>query len=265
MTRRVVSGLPGLPKQHSRVPYGTLLSMLLTQADHVPAVLLQAAYQAAVFDAGILASGGGYIVGVSLGVDGKQVVMGLDHMLDHMITGKLPQIHGNFNILVQILVDGKQHHFIPLVIINGHGIDAGNIAEFLGVIGRGVHQGLQGDAPAVLAGEPVGIIDGLPPATGVRGHDGGNDIDQLSQTSHLHPVGMAQHGDQHRANQQRILEVVHILQLMGRMGPLGQVLILLPGMIPDIPLVEGQIHSLVAVLFGLDTHPAAKRPETTAL
>ena len=125
-------------------------------------------------------------------------------------------------------------------------------AKLLIFVGGAIHLGLQYSASSVLAGEPVGIINGLPPATGIGSHDGRNDIDQLGHTGDLHAVGMAQQGNQHGANQQCILEIINIFQLMGRLRPALQLLIVIPGMIPHVPLVKGQVDGLLAVFLGLD-------------
>ena len=72
-------------------------------------------------------------------------------------------------------------------------------------------------------------------------------IDQLGKTGDFHAVRIAQEGDQHGAHQQRILKVVNILQQRQRSSPLAalpDLLILLVGMIPDVPFVKGEIHGL---------------------
>ena len=93
-----------------------------------------------------------------------------------------------------------------------------------------------------------------PHAAAIAGHNGSNHVHQLRQTGNLHAIRVAQEGDEHRAHQQRVLKIVNILQKGQRpipLIPLPDFLILLIGVVPDVPLVEGQIDLLFAVLFAL--------------
>ena len=100
-----------------------------------------------------------------------------------------------------------------------------------------------------------GIIDGLGPAAApVACHDGRDNVDQLGQARDLDPIRIAQQRDQHGTDQKRVFEVVDILQQRQSPVPLvllPDLLILLAGMVPDVPLVEGEIDLLFAVFLSL--------------
>ena len=123
------------------------------------------------------------------------------------------------------------------------------------VIDRRVHNRLQGGAAAVAAHMHVGIEDRLRPASAaVPGHNRRNHVHQLRQACHLHPVRVAQEGDQHAACQQGVLKVVDVLQQRQGGAPLfllPDLLVLFIGVIPDVPLVKGQVDLLLLVLLAL--------------
>jgi hypothetical protein len=84
----------------------------------------------------------------------------------------------------------------------------------------------------------------LPPRRPTRlGHDRRNHVDQLSETSGMHPVGVLQQTDEQAADHHRIGHRVLILQQPRRGRPIVQAgnfsALLVAVLVPDIPLIEG--------------------------
>ena len=165
-----------------------------------------------------------------------------------------PEVYIQFKALRHIPVDGKDR-YISLIVHGGGGVNQGYLAVIIASVDRRFHQGPQGRSPSVFRSMQEGPVDGLgPAASAVSGHDGGYDIYQLGQAGDLHPVGMPQEGDQHAARQKGVFEVIDVLQKRkGRppFFPLPDLLVLFVGMVPDIPLVEGQMDLLFQVLLSL--------------
>ena len=176
-------------------------------------------------------------------------------MADHPQIAEGTQVRIQQHIFLQITVDGKDHHFL-VVIEHRSGIHHRYVIIVLGVEFFTGQLGQQALASAHGTGLHDGIEDGLGPGTALlAGHDGGNDVHQLGQAADLHTVRIFQHGDQHQAHQQRIFEVIDVLQQRQGIPPglrLVQLLILLIGMIPHVPFIQAQVHLLFRMLLALD-------------
>ena len=114
------------------------------------------------------------------------------------------------------------------------------------------HHGLQCHAPSILRYQIERIENCLSPGRSVLfRHDRCNDIDKLRKAGNFHTVCMLQELDQRQSIHNGILIIIDILQKMRVRSP-GHVLhilvVLLRGVIPDIPFVEGKIDVLLPVL-----------------
>ncbi|MNI54477.1 hypothetical protein D3C73_1093750 [compost metagenome] len=92
----------------------------------------------------------------------------------------------------------------------------------------------------------------LPGGSARLRHNRGDNIHQLCQTGHLHPVRMSEECDQHAADQERIFEIVMILQLGRSYAPRLNLGIGFIRMVPDVPFVEAEIHRLLTAFLCFD-------------
>ena len=101
-----------------------------------------------------------------------------------------------------------------------------------------------------------GIIDRLcPAAAAVASHDRRDDVDKLRKAGDLDAVGIAEEGEEHGTDEQSVFKIIDILEERQGSAPLFALpdfLILLVGMVPDVPLVEGEVDLLFAVLLAFD-------------
>ena len=98
----------------------------------------------------------------------------------------------------------------------------------------------------------IRIVDGLAQHAIFIRHQRGNHIHQLSQARQAHPVRMSQQGVEKPAHQQRVLQVVHLLQQVRgfRTVPIRRVAA--ARSIPHVPLVERQPELLARALQSTD-------------
>ena len=175
-------------------------------------------------------------------------------MLQHLQLAKRPQIGFQRNIFLQITVYGK-NRYRAVVPQRGGSIHQRHVGVIAAIILRAVQNWTKRRSAAILGGVHQRPENGLRPnAAAIAGHNGSNHVDQLRQAGHLHTVRIAEERNQHGADQQRILKVVNILQQRQSaipLIPLPDFLILLTGMIPDIPLVKREVDLLLAVLLAL--------------
>ena len=85
--------------------------------------------------------------------------------------------------------------------------------------------------------------------------DRGDDVHELGDAGDLHPVGAADELVEQAADEQRVLEVVVLLEQRRRLGPVpGPPLlrVLLAVVVPDVPFVEADVDVVLGPLLGLD-------------
>ena len=90
-----------------------------------------------------------------------------------------------------------------------------------------------------------------PAAAAVPGHDRGDDIDQLREAGDFNTVRIPQESKKHRADKQSVFKIIDVFkkrQSPVPFLPFPDLLVLLVGMIPDIPLIKGKVDLLFAVL-----------------
>ena len=123
------------------------------------------------------------------------------------------------------------------------------------VIGRTIDIQEQRGATTVERGELERIVDRLTPGRAARtGHDGCDHVHELRNAGDAHPIRTADEGVQDAAHLKHILEIVHVLQDRRPILPILALqveLILLSGVIPDVPFVERDRHILLRPLLAL--------------
>ena len=172
-------------------------------------------------------------------------------MLHNGIVRELPQIAGNLQVLIQILVHREDGQLSLFLIPDAHAVQNGNLSVGFAFVGRRLHKSVEHRPSSVHAGMHVGIENGLSPCAGIGGHDGRNHVHKLCQTGDLYTVGMAQQGDEHASHQKGVFKIIDILQLVWSLHPFFQLLVRFVAVIPDVPLIKGKIDLLLAPLFGL--------------
>ena len=176
-------------------------------------------------------------------------------MLLHLHIAEGTQIHIQQHILLHVTVDAEDAD-AALVVHGRRGVHHRHALVIHAVVLRRVHQRAQRRSAAVLGHVQERPVDGLrPSAAAVAGHDGRNHVDQLRQAGDLHAIRVAQERNQDASRQQRVLEVVYVLQNRQRASPavaLPDLLILLIGVVPHVPLVKGQVDGLFRMLLSLD-------------
>ena len=97
-----------------------------------------------------------------------------------------------------------------------------------------------------------GIVGRLcPAAASVTRHDRGDNVDKLCKAGDLYAVGIAEKGEKHGADEKSIFKIIDILKKRESSPPLFALpdfLVLLVGVVPNVPLVEGEVDLLLAVL-----------------
>ena len=151
------------------------------QTDHIPALMLEQSCQAVVLYATFGAVCRNNSVGIFLSINCVQVLILHGHMLNYAEVRKLAQIHRKYDIFLQVLVYSEDDQLLSVIVVHGYTVDEGYSAVFFVLICRRIHLSLEHDTLTVFSGEPIGIVDGLPPAEGVGGHDGRNDIDRSEE------------------------------------------------------------------------------------
>ncbi len=139
--------------------------------------------------------------------------------------------------------------FVP----DARSLDLGHVGKQFRVVFRRRDERLERHAAAVQGGVQERVENGLPVrAAAGCGHDRGDDVDQLREAGDLDAVGMVEQRDQHAADQQRVLDVVDVLEPGGRLDPGLEFLVGAVGVVPHVPLVERQVHLLFGAEFRLD-------------
>ena len=172
-------------------------------------------------------------------VDCFHIVMGQNDMFLHLIPFKLTEITGDFCIVLQIFINRENRYGLRLLIPDAYTVQGGYGAIGPALIYRGLDLSHQNGAFPIDAGVHIWIEYGLTPGACIRCHDRCDYIDQLGQAGDLHSVRMSQHGDQHASYQKRVFKVIDILQLVRRLIPRLDFLVLLVAVIPHVPLVKG--------------------------
>ena len=165
-----------------------------------------------------------------------------------------PQIQLQAEVFLHVPVHAEHSH-ASVIAQRCRSVDHRNAFIIRTVIDRCVHDRLQCCAAAVPAHMQEGIEDRLRPASAaIAGHDRGDHVHQLRQACNLHPVRIPQEGDQDTAGQQGIFKVIDIFQQRKGGSPLlpfPDFLVLLIGVVPDVPLVKGQVDLLLLMLLAL--------------
>ncbi len=99
----------------------------------------------------------------------------------------------------------------------------------------------------MLQGPRVGVVDRLSQQPLGVGDEGSDHVDQLGQAGEVDPVGVAQEGVDGPPDEQRVLQVVDLLEEPGRFLPPPAPP---PLAVPHVPLVEGQEEALLRLLAG---------------
>jgi hypothetical protein len=116
-----------------------------------------------------------------------------------------------------------------------------------------VDDGAQHGPLAEAAGVQVRPEDRLAPrSAAILRHDRGECVDELGQTADLDAVGMAKQSEKHSADDKRVLKIVMLFQQRRGFLPGRDLLVVLGGVIPHVPLVKGQVHVFAGALFGLN-------------
>ena len=114
------------------------------------------------------------------------------------------------------------------------------------------HHRLQRHTASILRNQIERIENRLSPGRAVLlGHNRRDDIDELCQARNLHAVRVLQELDECQCIHDGVFIIIDVLQKMRMRSP-GKILhilvVLLRGVIPDVPLVKGQVDVLLAVL-----------------
>ena len=141
---------------------------------------------------------------------------------------------------------------------HGRDVEVGHVVGDRRVVGRAVDGDGERVAAAVERGVVVGVVDRLLPrrAAGL-GHDRRDDVHELRDAGDLHPVGAADEGVEGAADQQHVLEIVDVLQDRRRLLPVDALAVvadavLRAAVVPDVPLVEGDVDVVLRALLRLD-------------
>src|SRR5438105_15575922 len=86
------------------------------------------------------------------------------------------------------------------------------------------------------------VEDALPAGWAARlTHDGADHVHQLRKARDLYAVRVVHQGDEHTADDQGVLEVVHLLDQPWRPRPAGLAQVGRPvRLVPDVPFIEGE-------------------------
>jgi hypothetical protein len=142
-----------------------------------------------------------------------------------------------------------------LGVVGGDGVEHRHLAELPGLL----HGRLDGEAQHVTlglsGGERERVEGGLPPgAAAGLGHDRRDDVHELGERRGVDAVGVAQQRDEQAADDDGVRHVVPVLQQHRGHGPV--VALRGPGLgallVPDVPLVEGDVDPLVELAGGPD-------------
>ncbi|EGE61069.1 hypothetical protein RHECNPAF_1260048 [Rhizobium etli CNPAF512] len=189
-------------------------------------------------------------------VDGFEITMGHLHLLDQPGAAEAFQPHVEIECRIGMAVDGKEGERPAILGMDGRDIEIRNLVLLVAVIGRAVDHELQRCAAPITGGVVERIIDRLAPgSTAVLGHDRRNDVDELGDAGDAHPVGTADEGVEDTADLQHVLEIIDVFEQMRRVRPLvarQDLLVLLVGMVPDVPFVEGNADRLLRAFLRLD-------------
>ncbi len=128
---------------------------------------------------------------------------------------------------------------------HGGGVQQADLAVRGGVVPAADRFHPQHLAAAVPGRVGERVEGGLPPCRPARlGHDRRDHVDQLGQAGRGDPVAVPQQGDQQGADHHRVGDTVAVLQQSRCDCPLGLVRRVEGPLVPDVPLVEGQLKAL---------------------
>ena len=111
-------------------------------------------------------------------------------------------------------------------------------------IGLGLDAEVEHAAARVAQRPGVRVVGALPQHAGVVGHERRDDVDQLRQAADADAIGVAQQRVDEAADEQRVLEVVDLLEQLRRELPPPVHRVAAAGPVPDVPFVERQPQAL---------------------
>src|SRR5699024_5670397 len=130
-------------------------------------------------------------------------------------------------------------------------------AVALGLVGGRFEFGVQHSSRGGAGRVREGVEDGLAPGRAFGfGHDGCDDVGQLCLAGRGDAVAVSQQADEHVADHDGVRHVVAVLDHPGGDAPVvgglcgGRGVVV--GLVPDVPLVEGQLNLLVVAQTGTD-------------
>src|SRR5450756_85703 len=109
---------------------------------------------------------------------------------------------------------------------------------------RQVHEELEGFAFGVVGEQGQGMVNGLEVDALLVAEDGRDDVDQLRHVGDLDDVGVVDEGVEEGGDDQRVLQVVVLLQ------DAAATLRVAASAVPDIPFIPGDIDFAIAGLSG---------------
>lgn len=187
-------------------------------------------------------------LGLGEGVPGLGVGVRDDLVLGDALQVKPRQ--GDFERQRALLaaVDGEDGHGARPRVPYGGGVQQVRLAVLRCPVRRRVHPYVQDLAAPVPGCLGEGEEGGLPPGRPAwLGHDRRDHVDQLGEAGDGHPVRVPQQCDEQAAEDDGVGDAVVVLQQPGRLGPVERVLLRLllePLLVPDVPLVEGEVDPL---------------------
>lgn len=193
--------------------------MLFLESDNVPAEGLELNGELSAVDCG-----NGIVVGYDSDI--VKIVFGFLVIAIHrdefagLIAAEIQKVNVKNNVFVKALIDAENCHFFIFFVIGSDGFDVRNIGECLAVIFGAVNERKKSRASAEVGhmhkGEECCLFKN---AAARFGEDGGDNINELSDAGNLDSVAMAEEGDEKRAYEKSVFEVIDIFKKSRSFAP----------------------------------------------
>ncbi len=200
----------------------------------------------------------GHALRVRGGVAGVGVGVGEHAVLRDLRQPQAVQRHFKGERTGLVAVDGEDGDRAGGLVADGRGVQEVDLAVLLGGVRGPGDAHVENRSAAVLRrlGERVerGLLPRLPAGLGGDRRD---DVDQLGEAGDLHAVGVPQQRDEQGAEDDGVGEAVVVLQQPRRLRPVVAAPFVGEGggaavLVPDVPLVEGQVDLLLRLQPGAD-------------